>query len=320
MNNMKDRRYIMEWVEVKIKVQPETEELITGILYAMGVQGLRIEDPRDVSSLEQRKEDWDYIDIDKVGLNLDGIYINAYFSEEDSPQDKIDFLEKEFLNNEFIDPDKHEIITKKVYEKDWAESWKKYYKPTRIGKNIVIKPSWESYEPKDEDLVIELDPGMAFGTGTHETTSMCTEALEAYLKPGDRVFDIGTGSGILSIVAGKLGAKEILSRDLDPAAVKVARENVEHNGLKDTIDVQQGNLLDGIEGRADILVANIIADIIIHMSKDVPSYLKEGGIFITSGIILDKVKDVQDALLENNFEILETNKMQEWACIIGRLK
>jgi ribosomal protein L11 methyltransferase len=204
-------------------------------------------------------------------------------------------------------------------EEDWANNWKQYYKPTKIGDKIVIKPIWEEYEASENDLLVELDPGMAFGTGTHETTRMCAQALERYVKEDSVVFDVGTGSGILAIIAGKLGAKHVVGVDLDPVAVDSAKENLKFNDVNN-IEILHGNLLDVVKGKADLVVANIIAEIICILTPDVKKALDKDGIFITSGIIHDRREMVINNLEENGFEILEVNKDGEWNCIVARLK
>lgn len=197
------------------------------------------------------------------------------------------------------------------------DNWKKYFKPFKIGNNIIIKPSWEEYEEQTEDIIIDIDPGMAFGTGTHETTSLCIEALEEHVKKGDTVFDIGCGSGILSIVGAKLGATNLVAIDLDPACVRISKENIENNDLSDKVDVRHGDLLEVLEGKADVIVANIIAEAILSISSTVKDYLKDGGIFISSGIILDKRDSVLKSLKDNGFKIEEIKTQGEWVCIIS---
>ena len=203
----------------------------------------------------------------------------------------------------------------KVNEEDWANNWKKYYKPTKIGKNIIVKPIWEEYEANGE-MIIELDPGMAFGTGTHETTRMCVEALEENVKGDTTVFDIGTGSGILAIAAAKLGAKKVIGVDLDPVAVDSAKENVSFNDLNN-IEILYGNLMDVVTGKADLVVANIIAEIIVVLAEDVKNFLVPGGLFITSGIIRERRELVETKLKEKGFKIKEVKEQGEWLCIIA---
>lgn len=206
-----------------------------------------------------------------------------------------------------------------MHEEDWANNWKKYYKPTKVGEKIVVKPIWEEYEPKEGELVLELDPGMAFGTGEHETTRMCIQALEKFTKKDSVVFDVGCGSGILAIAAAKLGAKKAIGVDLDPVAVESAKENVGFNNL-DNIEILEGNLIEVIDGKADIVVANIIAEVICILTEDVSRVIKPGGYFITSGIIHDRVDMVTDKLKECGFEVEKINKDGEWNCIIAKLK
>lgn len=307
----------MKWTEVQIQGTTETEDILTSILYDWGATGLAIEDPLDIENLSQSKMDWDFIDSSLINLKIDGLLIKAYFSEEEDLDKKVKNIKDSIENHPMLKAENHVITITKVDEDDWAESWKQYYKPLRIGKKIVIKPTWEDYEIKYEDIIIELDPGMAFGTGTHETTMMCTETLEEYVKLGDTVYDIGTGSGILSIVAAKLGAKKVIGVDLDPLCVKVANENIEINNVRDIVEIKNGDLLEVIEDRADIIVSNIIAEVIAGMTNDLKPYLNDSGIFIASGIILEKIELVETSLMENGFEILDIKKTNVWACIVA---
>ena len=307
----------MNWTEVQIKTTAELEDVISNILYDVGANGLAIEDPRDILEMMKSKGDWDFIDSSLINKELDGILIKAYFSESDDLENIIQEIKSRIDNNPELIADENIVTINVVDDNDWAESWKKYYKPIRIGKNIIIKPSWEDYKLSEDDIMIELDPGMAFGTGTHETTIMCTEALEKLVKADDIVYDIGCGSGILSIVAAKLGASKVVGVDLDELCVKVSNKNIELNNVEDLIEIKNGNLLDVVEGKADIIVSNIVAEIIAGMTKDLKEYLNDNGIFITSGIIIDKIELVEKALLENGFKVLDIMKKNEWACIIA---
>lgn len=307
----------MNWTEVQIKTTAELEDVISSILYDAGANGLAIEDPRDILEMMKSKGDWDFIDSSLINQELDGILIKAYFSESDDLENIIQEIRSRIEDNPELIADENIVTINVLDDNDWAESWKKYYKPIRIGKNIVIKPSWEDYKLVEDDIIIELDPGMAFGTGTHETTMMCTEALEQFVKSGDMVYDIGCGSGILSIVAAKLGASKVVGVDLDELCVKVSNKNIILNNVEDIIEIKSGNLLAVVEGKANIIVSNIIAEVIAKMTKDLKGYLSNNGIFITSGIILEKIELVENALLENGFEILDIVKKNEWACIIA---
>lgn len=310
----------MKWTEIKIKATAETEDLISNILYDVGATGLSIDDPAEILQLSKSKKDWDFIDASLLDITSEEILIKAYFSESEDIGKKVKEIEKYIKDMPTLNIYDHMITTTKVDEDDWAESWKKYYKPIRIGKRILIMPSWEEDVSLENDIVIELDPGMAFGTGTHETTMMCTEALEDYVKPQSTVYDIGTGSGILGIVAAKLGATKVLGVDLDPVCVKVANENIKMNNVDDVVEIKNGDLLEVVEGKADIIVSNIIAEIIAGMTPDLKNYLNLGGIFITSGIIIEKIPLVEKALIENGFKILEIKKLNSWACIIATIE
>ena len=218
-----------------------------------------------------------------------------------------------------IDLGEAKVEHEKMHEEDWANTWKQYYKPSKVGEKIVVKPIWEEYEAKDGELVVDLDPGMAFGTGTHETTRMCIQALERYVKEESTVFDVGCGSGILAIAAAKLGAKLAVGVDLDPVAVESSIEIVGYNNLNN-IEILHGNLVEVIDGKADIVVANILAEIICILTDDVKRVLKDGGVFITSGIIHDRVDMICEKLEATGFEVVEKNRDGEWNCIVAKLK
>lgn len=309
---------MMKWTEVQIKTVSKNEDLISNILYDVGAAGLAIEDPNDIIELEQSEISWDFIDENLSNLLEDEVIIKAYFPNDEYLDKIVDNLQNQIKRNSLID-DKDILITLTLLDDDdWAESWKKYYKPFKIGPNIVIKPSWESVEIEDGNILIELDPGMAFGTGTHETTWMCTEAIEKYIKKGDTLYDIGCGSGILSIAAVKLGAGKVVGVDLDPVSVKTSRENILINHVEDKIEIREGDLLEVVDEKADIIVSNIIAEVIAKMSLDLKDYIKDRGIFIASGIILAKISLVEDALKESGFEILEVVRKNEWALIVAK--
>lgn len=312
----------MKWLEVSISTTPENEEVVSGILYTIGADGLNIEDPQDVVDMTDTQDstEWDFIDEKLLNLDMDKIVIKAYFSEtEDIDKIKNVVLEKVEQIPYMEKGVKYgEVEFSYIEDRDWSETWKKGYKPMRVGQNLVIKPSWEDYEEKADDIIIELDPGMAFGTGDHETTFMCLEALEEFIDSDNLVYDIGCGSGILSIAASKLGAKKVVGVDLVPLAVEVSQENVKINNETEDVQIIHGNLLDVVEDKADLIVANIIAEIIVEMSSDLKDFLKIDGLFIGSGIILSKIDLVVEALEKAGFEILEIREMNEWACIIAR--
>lgn len=310
----------MYWTEFELITRAENEDYIVSGLYDLKINSLSIEDPKEADRLDQNKESWDYIEEDIFTIEKGLIKIKVYFSDEDKPREKIEKIRKFLFESKDLNIKEEDITIRQVREEDWSENWKAYYKPLEIGEKIVIKPSWESYEPRPGQVIIELDPGMAFGTGTHETTFMCGEALQNYVKPGHRVYDIGTGSGILSIIASKLGASPVLGVDLDPLAIKTSLENARINGLDlgRDIDFKEGDLLNKLSHKADLVVANIIAEVIASIAEDVYKILKPGGVFISSGIILEKLDLVEESLTREGFEILEVLKKNSWACIVAR--
>ena len=309
------------WIEVRVITKSEALEPISGIFYGLDCKGIAIEDPNDILGREQGPLTWDFADINVLEHKGTVAVVKAYFSEEDNIEEILLYINEKIneLREIGIDVGEGKVENEKMFEEDWANNWKKYYKPTKVGDKIVVKPIWEEYEIKDNELLVELDPGMAFGTGTHETTRMCIQALERYVKEDSTVFDVGCGSGILAISAAKLGSKLAVGVDLDPVAVESAKENVGFNNL-DNIEILYGNLVEVIDGKADIVVANIIAEIICILTEDVKRVIKDGGYFITSGIIHDRVEMVTNKLEETGFEVLEINKDGEWNCIVAKLK
>lgn len=305
------------WIEVKVVTKPDALEIVQGIFYGLDVKGVAIEDPRDILEREQGPLTWDFADINILEHGGKAAVVKGYFSVEDDIEEIIEYVKSKLIEIKDMGVDIGEGTVEyiKVNEEDWANNWKKYYKPTKIGENIVVKPIWEEYESNGE-MVIELDPGMAFGTGTHETTRMCVEALEENVKEDTTVFDIGTGSGILAIAAAKLGAKKVIGVDLDPVAVDSAKENVSFNDLNN-IEILYGNLMDVVTGKADLVVANIIAEIIVVLAEDVKNFLVPGGLFITSGIIRERRELVETKLKEKGFKIKEVKEQGEWLCVIA---
>ena len=308
-------------MEVRVITESEALEEVSGIFYSLDCKGVAIEDPQDILGREQGPLTWDFADLNVLEHKGKFAVVKGYFSDEDNIDEIVSFVKEKLkeIKELGINIGRGEVEVEEMKEEDWANTWKKYYKPFRIGKSIIIKPIWEEYEQTEGDLVVELDPGMAFGTGDHETTNMCIRALEKYVKKDSTVFDVGCGSGILAIAAAKLGAKKAVGVDLDPVAVESAKENVAYNKL-DNIEILEGNLIDVIDGKADIVVANILAEIICILTEDVSRVLNKGGYFITSGIIHDRVDMVTSKLKECGFEVESVNKDGEWNCIIAKLK
>jgi len=312
----------VEWIEISIKTTTEAVEAISNILYDAGVSGVVIEDPKDFLFMEKDENAWDYVDESLFDFQYEGAIVKSYLPATADLLEKIEEIKQKIntLPEYGLDIGIAELTTNAVYEEDWSNSWKKYYKTTKLGRNIVIKPTWEEYNEKPDEIVIEMDPGMAFGTGTHETTIMCVMELENCVDPDSTVFDIGCGSGILAITAAKLGAKKVIAVDIDEVAVQATKNNVTLNNMENKIEIHRGDLMDVVTEKADIIVANIIAEIIVILSKDIKNFLKEKGIFIASGIILDKVEEVKESLVSNGLEIVKVEKMGEWAAIVSKLK
>lgn len=309
------------WIEVRVITKSEALEPVSGIFYSLDCKGVAIEDPEDILGREQGPLTWDFADINVLEHKGKFAVVKAYFAEEDNIEEILGYVNEKLveLKEMGIDLGEAKVEHEKMHEEDWANTWKQYYKPSKVGEKIVVKPIWEEYEQKEGELVVNLDPGMAFGTGTHETTRMCIQALEKYVKEESTVFDVGCGSGILAIAAAKLGAKLAVGVDLDPVAVESSIENVGYNNLNN-IEIFHGNLVEVIDGKSDIVVANILAEIICILTDDVKRVMKDGGVFITSGIIHDRVDMVCEKLEATGFEVIEKNRDGEWNCIVAKLK
>lgn len=312
----------MKWSEICIHTTNEAIEPVSNILHEAGASGVVIEDPLEL--LKERDNQFGEIyELSPDDYPEEGVKVKAYLPVNSFLGDAVDSI-KESINQlvKFdIDLGHNNVTVSQVNEEEWATAWKKYYKPVKVSSKITIIPTWEEYYRSHEDEhIIELDPGMAFGTGTHPTTVLSIQALEKYLKKETRVIDVGTGSGVLSIAAAKLGAADITALDLDEVAVKVANINVKLNKVQEIVRVKQNNLLKNIEqeGKIDLIVANILADVIVMMTDDANRLLKENGIIITSGIIKRKRNDVTNALINSGFEVIEIVEMEDWLAIIGR--
>ena len=306
----------MKWIEIIIVTTEEASDAVSEMLVSIGAGGVAIEDPNEIKSQLENPDSLDYADENFMNSLNGDVTIKAYFSSDTAGEGLADLIREKlaFISN-FLDIGKGYNCMNEVDDEDWATAWKKYYKPFSISDSLVIKPSWEEYIPKPGETIIELDPGMAFGTGTHETTKLCAQMLEKYIKPGDKAIDLGCGSGILSIVAVKLGAEHVLAADIDETAVKVTRENCEKNCVDNKITAVKA-VLDNIEKeRYDIFVANIIADVIVGISAQVPDFIKKDGYFITSGIIKERKDEVVNAYLSIGFELVEAMEMGEWVAI-----
>ncbi|MET1175039.1 50S ribosomal protein L11 methyltransferase [Paenibacillus sp. FSL H7-0940] len=319
----------MLWHELTIHTTEEAVEMISNFLHEAGAGGVSIEE----SGTLNKKRDTTYGELYDVPLNdiPEGFaVIKGYFSEGTDMvalQSEVNPRVEE-LSEFGIDTGEVRYETRTVDEDDWATAWKQYFKPVRVSERLTIKPTWEEYTPESlDEKIIELDPGMAFGTGTHPTTSLCLRTLETVIQGGEEVIDVGTGSGILAIGAIKLGAKHVLALDLDPVAVISARENVELNGLEQQITVKESDLLSvlgsqdpalGVQLPVKVVVANILAEIILLFVDDVYNALESGGTYIVSGIWKNKEQVVHDALVASGFEVSAIHRDEDWLAFVAR--
>ncbi len=313
----------MDWVEVIVHTTTDGADIVSDLLCEAGATGTEIIDRADVINMPQSQGMWDLIDERVLADMPEDVLVKAYFPENASAPETLAGLGERLralAGMELGLPlGSLALHRSTVHEEDWAERWKQYYKPFRAGERLVVKPSWEPYAARSDDLVLEMDPGMAFGTGTHETTAMCLRMLERFIAPGCRCVDVGCGSGILGVAAALLGAREVLAIDIDPDAVRVAQANVEKNAVQATVTVKQGDLLkEQSPEAADVLVANIIADVICALAAPAKPHIAEGGVMICSGIIREREQDVQDALAAAGYGIADRLEQGEWVCLAAR--
>ncbi len=310
----------MKWSEISILTTNEAIEPVSHILHESGASGVVIEDPFDL--IKEREDMFGEIyQLNPDDYPSEGVLVKAYLPVNSFLGETVEEIKQGITNLVTYDIDigENKVEISEVNEEEWATAWKKYYHPVKISDKFTIVPTWEDYTPVHSDeLIIELDPGMAFGTGTHPTTVMCIQALERIVKPEDSVIDVGTGSGVLSIAAAMLDASEVKAYDLDEVAVRSARLNVKLNKVQDRVSVDQNNLLYGITGQADVIVANILAEIILRFTEDAFELVKPGGYFITSGIIQPKKQEVKEALEHAGFLIEEVMVMEDWVAIIAQ--
>ena len=306
------------WQELTITVSREAEEAVSNILIDLGSQGVAIDDSADYLG-----EAGPFGEVLPQVKQLNTVAITAYYPETVN----LEMIRQEVkerltqLRDFGLEIGETQLTTQQLAEEDWADNWKKYFEPARITHDLTIVPSWTDYEAGPSEKVIKLDPGMAFGTGTHPTTKMSLFALEQVLRSGEIVLDVGTGSGVLSIASSLLGAKEIFAYDLDDVAVRVAQENIALNAGTENIHVAAGDLLKGVDIEADVIVANILADILVNLTDDAYRLLKDEGYLIMSGIISEKWNLVWESAEVAGF-FLETHMIQgEWnACVFKKTK
>jgi len=309
----------MRYRELQISVKREYLDGIEAALTGAGFDSMQIDDPRDFLEIEEHPEryKYDYINEELAAESDRDPVITLWFADDEEGLAECERASDTAKSFGGENPGSGITVRLKDSgdDSEWLYKWQEHFRPARVGERIVVKPSWEEYEPEEGDLVIEMDPGMAFGSGLHETTSMCIKALEKHVFPGARVLDVGTGTGILAIAAALSGAGACLGTDIDGEAVRVASENTAKNGLGDAIAITEGDLTEGIDWDADILVANLMADLVIRLSPDAAKHLRPGGIYISSGILDVKEDAVAAAVRDAGFDILEIMRDGEWRAI-----
>ena len=302
----------MRYLEVAVEVESSYTETVAELFWEFNTGGVSIEDPLLIWQYINAQV-WDAYEFPEDVLQAERATVRAYFPLSENIKLTLDQLNERLkqLSLPF------NLYFQEVDDEAWANSWKKYFKPIEVGE-FLIKPTWENLKEKTDKKIIEIDPGMAFGTGTHPTTALVLELLSRYVSPGKIVADVGTGSGILAIAAALLGAQKVYALDIDPVAVKIAKENVLLNKMEQKVTVLENDLLAGLTFEVDIIIANIIAAVIKELAPDAFHKLKPGGIFIGSGIILERELEVIDKLKQSGFKIVERLNRGEWALVVGR--
>lgn len=306
----------MKWLEVAVHTPGEGVELVSLIFDDLGAGGVAIDDPAIIYKYIQSGQ-WDCWEFSLDMLSREMPVVKGYFPVGKDTTETLKQL-KARLDLVNISPNP-QILTREIDEEDWATSWKVFYKPMAVGEKFLVKPTWEETpENHTQRIVLNMDPGMAFGCGSHPTTGMCLEFIEECISGGEEVCDVGTGSGILAIAAAKLGANPVVAVDLDEVAVRVAKENIQINGVEEQVQVMQGFLLDHYQGKADVVIANIVANVIISFAPDAYQTLKTGGMFIASGIINDRAQEVLSAVQQAGFVLQSSRSEGEWTAFLLR--
>ena len=312
----------MRWAKVSVVTTHEAADLIGNILLELGAGGVELDDPSLVNEYIDAGL-WDYTDLPRAE-DTDTVTVSAYLPDDAQLQERLRTLAQRVaaLQESAVRVGAGTISHTFMADEDWAETWKEYVHTEKIGQRIVVRPTWEEYTAKDDEIVIDLDPGAAFGTGAHATTAMCLRALEHLVVPGTRVYDVGCGSGILAIAAAKLGAGEVLAMDCDPVAVRVAEQNIVQNDVRGHVVAMESDLLAICRGMepAGLIMANIIADIVIRLLDGLDEFLAPGGTFLASGIIDDRIGDVERTAEQHGFTVLDMTCDKEWAAMIMRRK
>lgn len=310
----------MNYKQISIFTTTPAIDIVSGLLTMHGIRGVMIEDAQDFTDfLSDTTIHWDYVEEDLMRLKTVETNVTFYLPDNLQGIETLGEIKKALPllreENPEIDFGRLALSFADVNEEDWSTAWKKYYHPTKIGERLVIVPCWEEYKTAPNEVRVTLDPGMAFGTGTHETTRLCMRLLDKTVKPENTVLDIGTGSGILAITALLLGAKSAVGVDIDSVAVRVAQENADLNGVGDKITLLCGDLTEQVSGTYDIICANIVADVILRLSSVVTQFMHKDSVLLVSGIIEERCEEIKQALIEQGLAVHEVLTENGWAAI-----
>ena len=305
----------MNWTEITVKVAGKDTDSAAAIANMTVPYGIYIEDYSDLEEKAEEIAHINLIDESLLAKDRETSLIHIYIAETDNALEAVEFLKERFTASG-ID---FEVTSIGVDDNDWNENWKKYFHTTEIGEKLAIVPSWESYENKDGRTLLHIDPGAAFGTGTHATTSLCLKILENYVSQGINVLDIGCGSGILAIASVLLGAKKAIGVDIDAQSVKTAKENAEINKIEEKCEFIHGDLAEKVSGKYNVICANIVADVIIKLFENVSDFMNEDGVLIISGIIDLRKDDVLSAAKQRGFTVLEEQYKDNWCAYVLKL-
>ena len=303
-----------DWTEVIITVDAQNADAAAAIAQMVVPYGIYMEDYSNLEEEAMEIAHIDLIDEDLLAKDRTHAWIHVYISPEENPQEAVAFLRERYTAAGI----RNEIALDRCVKEDWINNWKKYFKPIPVGEKLLIRPVWEDATPAQGRVVLDLEPGLAFGTGTHETTRLCMELLEKYVHGNESVLDVGCGSGILSVAALLLGAKEAVGVDIDPLAVKTAVENAQRNHVEERFTGICGDLTDKVSGTYDVVVANIVADVICVLTKNVRNFMKPHTVYLMSGLIDTREADVQAALATAGFVVTDRYEEKGWVALAAR--
>ena len=325
----------MKYIELKIHASKQGVEMVSELLMRNGITSLSVDDPADLQDILEKKNEygWDYIDEEVKARPDREPVVRAYLEDSEEGRRQLQHLKEKIMNLKSLELEGHfgwDVDFGRLYaesevvdDEAWKDRWKENFHPAKISDTIVVRPSWEDYEASLGEMVIQIDPGMAFGTGSHETTRLCMQLMERYApkqtEARNSLLDVGCGSGILAIGGALIGFGDVLGIEIDHDAVDVAEENVRLNGVDDVVRIRQGDLTEGVAFEADMIVANLMADLVMRLAADCGKHLKEGGVFISSGILIEKKDQVAKAIEDSGFTVEEIVEEGEWCAIAATI-